>query len=264
MDCLNGKQKSPTEVNYDLDSYSGEYNHNRKEGSCTATLTDGTILSGEFTWRKRLTRTRPASDKISSACLSLDDEVPSGWGFIQYCMDSKMRGGHYDSVVTASNSLCCAVSYEGDLVDGQRDGMGVVRYSVPVSRRHPLLETALKGLDEDLKDCLLVVEHSSALLRRSTPTADYIDPLMDEFPLEEVFGARSEEGGEGLELEGEGGLRGVGMVGVGGVGKRAVRVSDVLSCWGGTFSGCWVDDQPQGIGTISLLNGQVFSTYFNT
>ena len=160
--------------------------------------------------------------KSQDGCLSLDDEVPSGWGRVAY---SAVELGSD----VADSPAAKLVSYEGDLRDGERDGMGTVRYRVAIHRRHPLLEMALKAEDGEMQDCIQVVD--SAALPQSDDSSD-IDPLRDEFAF-----AGSEASSD--------------------------LVLQVLGGWGGSYSGGWRGDQPCGFGTMRLVNGQSYSATFS-
>lgn len=211
-------QQKGTDGAFAIDTYCGEYCNNRKMGLCTTTLIDGTTISGEFTWQRRKDLVKK---KLPAGCLSLDDEVPSGWGYVSYSTANRDR-----NVADPPAAIC--VSYEGDLLDGERDGMGVVRYRVVIHRRHPLLEIAMNAQDGEMQDCIQIVDSATAISEESGE----IDPLRDEF------------GFQGPDAPSD-------------------IVFQVLSSWGGSYSGGWRKDQPYGFGTMQLVNGQTYSANFS-
>ena len=213
-------QQKNSDAAFAIDTYCGEYCNNRKKGLCTTTLTDGTIISGEFTWQRRKDL---AKKKLPVGCLSLDDEVPSGWGYVSYSTAER------DGNVVDSPAASC-VSYEGDLRDGERDGLGVVRYRFVIHRRHPLLEIAMSAQDGEMQDCIQIVDSATATV--TAEEGGEIDPLRDEY-------------------------------GFKGPVASSDTVIQVLSSWGGSYSGGWRRDQPCGFGTMRLVNGQTYSANFS-
>jgi hypothetical protein len=249
-----------------IDTYSGTFAHNRKNGLSDVRIVDGRRLVGDFNWHslppsqylslgssssssnlkllKRPSSSQldgtPASSSKSSknnpslsashlpeqpAALDLEEEVPDGWGFVSLPVAVELE---------RLGSRCCAVTYEGDLRNGRREGLGVARYCLQILRAHPELVAAFAREPALTSECVRLIDsvtqrHDAMEELEIGMIGEEVDPLVDEFPFETSEG---------------------------------MSVVMLLSIWGGSYSGEWKDDRPHGQGVVNFLNGQSYCGEF--
>ena len=159
------------------------------------------------------------------ADLTSESETFDGWGHSECIISSSTR--------SSDVNRCYSIVYDGEFKEERREGYGTVRYVLLMPsalQMHPEVQAALNRMDETLLDCLLFSGNTAATPIIANEQLGGLDVLLDEFEFED------------LDLTGS--------------------VEDILSYWGGIYTGSWLLDQPHGIGVIKLLNGQVFTGNF--